>query len=65
MATKTKKLVNVPTNAQIRVDWQDYPENRTIETINRVKSYFSNKYGVPKTSIKINFSPIILHYFFS
>ena len=59
MATKTKKLVNVPTNAQIRVDWQDYPENRTIETINRVKSYFSNKYGVPKTSIKINFSPII------
>jgi len=59
MATKTKKLVNVPANAQIRVDWQDYPENRTIETINRVKSYFSNKYGVPKTSIKINFSPII------
>ena len=59
MATKTKKLVNVPTNAQIRVDWQDYPENRTLETINRVKSYFSNKYGVPKTSIKINFSPII------
>jgi DNA repair exonuclease SbcCD ATPase subunit len=59
MATKTKKLVSVPTNAQIRVDWQDYPENRTLETINRVKSYFSNKYGVPKTSIKINFSPII------
>ena len=59
MATKTKNLVSVPTNAQIRVDWQDYPENRTLETINRVKSYFSNKYGVPKTSIKINFSPII------
>ncbi len=59
MTTKTKKLVSVPTNAQIRVDWQDYPENRTLETINRVKSYFSNKYGVPKTSIKINFSPII------
>lgn len=59
MTTKTKKLVNVPTNAQIRVDWQDYPENRTLETINRVKSYFSNKYNVPKTSIKINFSPII------
>ena len=25
------KLVDVPTKAQIRVDWQDYPENRTIE----------------------------------
>ena len=56
---RTKKIVDVPTNAQIRVDWQDYPENRTLETINRVKSYFSNKYNVPKTSIKINFSPII------
>lgn len=56
---RTKKLVDVPNNAYIRVDWQDYPENRTLETINRVKSYFSDKYGLPKTSIKINFIPII------
>ena len=42
---KTKKLVEVPINAQIRVDWQDYPENRTLETINRVKTYFSKKYN--------------------
>ena len=52
---RTKKIVEVPKNAQIRVDWQDYPENRTIETINRVKTYFSDKYGIAKTSIKINF----------
>lgn len=56
---RTKKLVDVPNNAYIRVDWQDYPENRTLETINRVKTYFSDKYGLPKTSIKINFIPII------
>ena len=56
---KTNKLVDVPSKAQIRVDWQDYPENRTIESVNRVKSYFSDKYGVPKTSIKINFIPIL------
>jgi DNA repair exonuclease SbcCD ATPase subunit len=56
---KTKKLVEVPINAQIRVDWQDYPENRTLETTNRVKTYFSEKYGVPKTSIKLNFMPIL------
>ena len=56
---KTNKLVDVPSKAQIRVDWQDYPENRTIESVNRVKTYFSDKYGVPKTSIKINFIPIL------
>jgi DNA repair exonuclease SbcCD ATPase subunit len=56
---KSKKMVNVPKNAQIRVDWQDYPENRTLETINRVKTYFSEKYDIPKTSIKLNFIPIL------
>ena len=56
---KTKKLVSVPSKAQIRVDWQDYPENRTIESVNRVKTYFSEKYGVPKALIKINFIPIL------
>jgi DNA repair exonuclease SbcCD ATPase subunit len=57
MATLTK--VEIPEKAQIRVDWEDYPENRTIESINRVKSYFSKKYSVAPTSIKINFIPII------
>ena len=56
---KTNKLIDVPSKAQIRVDWQDYPENRTIESVNRVKTYFSEKYNVPKTSIKINFIPIL------
>lgn len=53
------KMVVVPEEAEIRVDWKDYPENRTIETVNRVKTYFSNKYSVPKTAIKINFIPIL------
>jgi len=57
MATLTK--VKVPEKAQIRVDWEDYPENRTVESRNRVKSYFSKKYGVSPTAIKINFIPII------
>jgi DNA repair exonuclease SbcCD ATPase subunit len=56
---KTKKLIDVPEKAQIRVDWQDYPENRSIETVNRVKTYFSEKYGVHKSAIKINFIPIL------
>ena len=56
---KTLTKVNVPEKAHIRVDWEDYPENRTVESKNRVKSYFAKKYGVPTTSIKINFIPII------
>jgi DNA repair exonuclease SbcCD ATPase subunit len=56
---KKVKLVEVPERAQIRVDWQDYPENRTIETVNTVKTYFSEKYGVQKSAIKINFIPIL------
>ena len=53
------KMVVVPEEAEIRIDWKDYPENRTIETVNRVKTYFSNKYSIPKTAIKINFIPIL------
>jgi len=56
---KTLTKVHVPEKAHIRVDWEDYPENRTVESKNRVKSYFSKKYGVPTTAIKINFIPII------
>ena len=59
MMEKTLTKVHVPEKANIRVDWEDYPENRTVEAKNRVKSYFSKKYGVPTTSIKINFIPII------
>lgn len=56
---KTKELIVVPKNAYIRVDWRDYPENNTVESKNRVKSYFAKKYGVEKSAIKINFIPII------
>ena len=57
--SKTKKIIDIPEHGFIRVDWQDYPENRTLETINRVKTYFSEKYDISKTSVKINFVPII------
>ena len=35
---KTLTKVHVPEKAHIRVDWEDYPENRTVESKNRVKS---------------------------
>ena len=57
--SKTKKFINIPHNASIRVDWQDYPENRTVETINRIKTYFAEKYEITKSGVKINFIPIL------
>ena len=59
MVSKTLSKIEVPVNGQIRVDWKDYVENRTVESVNRVKSYFSKKYNVPVNSIKINFIPIV------
>ena len=37
--------INLPEKAHIRVDWKGYPEERTVETVNRVKTYFSEKYS--------------------
>lgn len=51
--------INLPEKAQIRVDWKGYPEERTLESVNRVKTYFSEKYSIPKGFIKINFIPIL------
>jgi hypothetical protein len=59
MGNKTLSKIEIPVNGQIRVDWKDYVENRTVESVNRVKSYFSKKYNVPVNSIKINFIPIV------
>ena len=36
--------INLPQKAHIRVDWKGYPEERTVESVNRVKTYFSEKY---------------------
>jgi hypothetical protein len=55
----TVTKINLPQKAHIRVDWKGYPEERTIESVNRVKTYFSEKYKVPKGLIKINFIPIL------
>lgn len=44
-------------NANIRVTWEDYPENFTEERINRVKETFQRKYGTGKVHVKT--TPII------
>jgi DNA repair exonuclease SbcCD ATPase subunit len=54
----TQNKISLPEKAQIRIDWKGYPEERTLETVNTVKTYFSEKYNIPKGLIKINFIPI-------
>jgi DNA repair exonuclease SbcCD ATPase subunit len=54
----TQNKIILPEKAQIRIDWKGYPEERTLETVNTVKTYFSEKYNIPKGLIKINFIPI-------
>ena len=56
---KKENKIKLPEKAQIRIDWKGYPEERTLESVNRVKTYFSEKHNVPKGSIKINFIPIL------
>ena len=56
--TDTQNKISLPEKAQIRIDWKGYPEERTLETVNTVKTYFSEKYNIPKGLIKINFIPI-------
>ena len=56
---KKENKIKLPEKAQIRIDWKGYPEERTLESVNRVKTYFSEKYDIPKGSIKINFNPIL------
>ena len=56
---KKENKIKLPEKAQIRIDWKGYPEERTLESVNRVKTYFSEKYTIPKGSIKINFNPIL------
>ena len=45
---KKENKIKLPEKAQIRIDCKGYPEERTLESVNRVKTYFSEKYDIPK-----------------
>lgn len=50
--------LEVSKNGQVRVVWQDTPENYSHEGKSRIKSYFHKKYGVPSQQINVVFRPI-------
>jgi len=52
---KSKKQIIIPSKAQIKVYWDDFPENNSYEGKKRVRSYFSNKYNIPEENINVVF----------
>jgi len=55
--TLVKKL-SIPTNAKIKVYWDDVPENYSKENKVLVRNHFATKYGVSKTNINVVYRPI-------
>jgi DNA repair exonuclease SbcCD ATPase subunit len=63
MKDKTELLekegtIVVPSKAQVKVYWDDRPENNSYEGKQRIKAYFSKKYNVPQTSINVIFRAV-------
>lgn len=58
MAKKSKFKVNVGSKSKIIIDWRDKPENYSNESKKHIISIMSDRYSIPKESIKIEFTPI-------
>ena len=61
MATKTKEkkeVVSLSSKSQVKVYWDDRPENNSYEGKQRIKSYFSKKYNIPASSINVIFRAV-------
>jgi len=52
-----KKEIKVNKNGKVKVYWSDYPENYSRESRNRVKKYFSVKYGIAPQNINVIYKP--------
>ena len=52
---KKKEPIIIPSKAQIKVYWDDFPENNSYEGKKRVKAYFSEKYNIPQENINVVF----------
>lgn len=45
-------------NSKIKVVWADRPENYSKEAKNKIKNYFTSKYGVLKNNISVTYQPV-------
>lgn len=51
MATKTKEKITIPSKANVRVVWEDAPENYTKDRVKRIEQYIAQKYSVDKVQV--------------
>lgn len=49
--TKLKEIVKIPSKANVRVVWEDAPENYTKDRVKRIEQYISEKYSVDKVQV--------------
>tara|TARA_Y100001937_G_C7132220_1_gene338166 strand:- start:1546 stop:3912 length:2367 start_codon:yes stop_codon:yes gene_type:complete len=52
-----KKEIKVNKNGKVKVYWSDQPENYSKEARNRIKKYFSVKYGINTQNIDVVYKP--------
>ena len=57
MQKKSKFSVNVGEKSHIVIEWSDNPVNYSHEAKKQIISVVSNRYGVPKSAVKVNFIP--------
>lgn len=50
--------IMIPENGKIKVYWDDKPENYSRDSKNRLRKYFSKKYGVQSQNINIIYRPV-------
>lgn len=58
MAIKSKFKVNVGRKSKVIIDWRDKPENYSNEAKKHIISVISDRYSIPKESVKVSFTPL-------
>lgn len=58
MVKKSKFGVKVGKKSSIVIDWKDNPINYSYEAKKQIISIASDRYGIPKDSIKVNFTSV-------
>jgi hypothetical protein len=62
MANNTQQITDnlnlLSSNAKVKIYWDDLPHNYSRDAKNKIRNYFSSKYGFNKNNININYRPI-------
>lgn len=51
-------ILEIPKKSKVIIYWEDTPENYSREEKNKIQRDFSNKYGIDKNNIRVEYRPI-------